>query len=64
MTEAVKVVAAKSGISEVAAVAAVEAVADYLRTRLPTAFAVQVEMILKGTQAGPSGGASYGSLFE
>lgn len=48
MDELVKTVAEKAGIPESAAKAAIEAIADFLKEKLPAPFDSQIDGILSG----------------
>ena len=56
MEEIVKLIAQKTGISEAHARTAVETVVGYLKTKLPTTLAAQLDGVIAG------GGANLGDI--
>lgn len=62
MDEIVKTVSQKTGLSEEMAKTAVEAVLDYLKSRLPAPIAGQVDSVVRGEGGGGMAGM-MGGLF-
>ncbi|MCB0156304.1 MAG: hypothetical protein KDF65_16025 [Anaerolineae bacterium] len=62
MDEIVKTVSQKTGLSEEMAKTAVEAVLDYLKSRLPAPIAGQVDSVVRGDSGGGVAGM-MGGLF-
>ena len=60
MEELIKLVTQKAGITEAQAKIAIETVADFVKAKLPPAFAGQVDTIMKGGT--PDLGSALGGL--
>jgi hypothetical protein len=60
MQEIVKLVSQKTGIPEAQAKMAVEAVAGYLKTKLPAPLATQVDAVLSGGEMPGLGAVAEG----